>query len=304
MKNQIHYHNRSLSVMRIKWWIWWLPALLLVTGGLMAQTSPLSNLRDTVVAVNSAGQLIDSLMVVPGSVTISPATSHEVSGRFLVWRTADLPDSVRLQYRVLPFALDATVRLLDSSQLIQEEAGLVIGGYNEYVRSGLLDNDGKVRTSGSFSRAISFGNRQDLVLNSAFNLQMNGELGNGIEVSAAITDESLPVQPEGTTQQLREFDKIFIQLRKDRTQLTAGDYELRNPDGYFLRFFKKLEGATFTTVSGGDAGAGKVGRQGTSRKIPEGSNRFNPGRSETRSVGRSPGSPDGSETSSVGRSPG
>jgi hypothetical protein len=269
--------------------MWMLPALLLATSGLMAQTNPLSNLQDTVVAVNPAGQLVDSLMIVPGSLTILPAIPHQLSGRFLVWRSTDLPDSVRLQYRVLPFALDATVRLLDSSQLIQEEAGLVIGGYNEYVRSGLLDNDGKVRTSGSFSRAISFGNRQDLVLNSAFNLQMNGELGSGIEVSAAITDESLPVQPEGTTQQLREFDKIFIQLRKDRTQLTAGDYELRNPDGYFLRFFKKLEGATFTTVSGGDAGAGSVGKQAPSQAIPEGSNRFNPGGSAPRRVGRRPG---------------
>lgn len=234
-----------------------LPVFLLAASGLMAQTGPWSGLRDTLVAVNPAGQLVDSLTVVPGSLTILPALPHQLSGRFLTWSTTSLPDSVRLRYRVLPFALDTRVRLLDSSRLVQEEAGLVIGGYDEYVRSGLLDNDGSVRTSGSFSRAISFGNRQDLVLNSAFNLQMNGELGNGIEVSAAITDESLPVQPEGTTQQLREFDKIFIQLRKDRTQLTAGDYELRNPDGYFLRFFKKLEGATFTTIAGSGAAFGE-----------------------------------------------
>jgi hypothetical protein len=232
--------------------------LLPAAGGLLAQTNPLSNLRDKVLAVNSAGQLLDSLTIVPESVTLYnaktnsqlPVASYQLKGRFLIWENADLPDSIRATYRVLPFALDATVRLLDSSQLIQEEAGLVIGGYDEYVRSGLLDNDGKVRTNGSFSRAISFGNRQDLVLNSAFNLQMNGELGNGIQVAAAITDESLPVQPEGTTQQLREFDKIFIQLKKNQSTLTAGDYELRNPDGYFLRYFKKLEGATFTTFSG------------------------------------------------------
>jgi hypothetical protein len=248
-----------------KTWIWLLLVLLPATGGLVAQTNPLSNLRDTIVTVNPAGQLLDSLTVVPGSTSLYdaktnyplPTNYYQLSGRFLTWQNPDLPDSIRATYRVLPFALDATVRLLDSAQLIQEEAGLVIGGYDEYVRSGLLDNDGKVRTNGSFSRAISFGNRQDLVLNSAFNLQMNGELGNGIEVAAAITDESLPVQPEGTTQQLREFDKIFIQLKKNRSTLTAGDYELRNPDGYFLRYFKKLEGATFTTVLGGDAGAEK-----------------------------------------------
>jgi hypothetical protein len=247
-----------LIVIGSKTWMWLILALLLASGGLVAQTSPLSNLRDTVMSVNPAGQLLDSLTVVPNSLALYdaetyyplPTTSYQLKGRFLIWTSPELPNSIRATYRVLPFALDATVRLLDSSQLIQEEAGLVIGGYNEYVRSGLLDNDGKVRTNGSFSRAISFGNRQDLVLNSAFNLQMNGELGNGIKVAAAITDESLPVQPEGTTQQLREFDKIFIQLKKNRSTLTAGDYELRNPDGYFLRYFKKLEGATFTTVSG------------------------------------------------------
>ena len=228
---------------------------LLATGSLYAQN--LSNLRDTLVAVNPAGQLVDTLTVAPGSFRVFtssgqrlPATDYTLRGRFLSWQADPLPDSVYLRYRQLPFALDERVRLIDSTQLRREEAGLVIGSYDPYVRSGLLDNDTKVQTRGSFSRAISFGNRQDLVLNSAFNLQLNGELGNGIEVSAAITDENLPVQPEGTTQQLREFDRIFIQLRKDRTQLTAGDYELRHPEGYFMRYYKKLEGATFTTVTG------------------------------------------------------
>ncbi|SEQ31535.1 hypothetical protein SAMN05444359_10841 [Neolewinella agarilytica] len=265
-----------LIVIGCKTWIWTLPLWLLLSGSLLAQSHPLSNLRDTTVAVNPAGQLVDTLTVAPGSFEIFdaatsfrlPTTDYALNGRYLRWQSVDLPDSVRMLFRVLPFALDERVRLLDSASLQTEEGGLVIGGYDDYVRSGLLGNDGKVRTSGSFSRAISFGNRQDLVLNSAFNLQMDGELGNGIEVSAAITDESLPVQPEGTTQQLREFDKIFIQLRKNRTQLTAGDYELRNPDGYFLRYFKKLEGATFTTVSGADAGAGKGVKGAKSERPP------------------------------------
>ena len=244
---------------------YWFVLCLLATGSLYAQD--LSNLRDTLIAVNPAGQLVDTLTVAPGSFEVFstdgrriPEEDYTLRGRFLTWHATPLPDSVHLRYRQLPFALDERVRLIDSTQLRREEAGLVIGSYDPYVRSGLLDNDTKVQTRGSFSRAISFGNRQDLVLNSAFNLQLNGELGNGIEVAAAITDENLPVQPEGTTQQLREFDRIFIQLRKDRTQLTAGDYELRNPDGYFMRYYKKLEGATFTTVSGGDAGTRGVGR--------------------------------------------
>ncbi|WP_116128186.1 hypothetical protein [Lewinella sp. IMCC34183] len=236
----------------------WLVLCLLGTGMLAGQGSDLSNLREKTVAVHPAGQLLDTLTLAPGSLEVFgldgqrvPEKDYILTGRYLRWRGTPVPDSLHLRYRALPFALDERVALLDSTRLRQEEAGLVIGAYDPYVRSGLLDNNTKVQTRGSFSRAISFGNRQDLVLNSAFNLQLNGELGNGIEVAAAITDENLPVQPEGTTQQLREFDRIFIQLRKDRTQLTAGDYELRNPEGYFMRYYKKLEGATFTTVTGG-----------------------------------------------------
>jgi hypothetical protein len=254
----IHFNPRTIG----------LCCLLLLGLGvhLGAQTTSPSSLRDRVVAANPAGQLVDTLTVAPNTLEVYDRATggringdrYRLDGRFLSWLELP-PDSVRLRYRVLPFRLDRRVTMLDSSQLTSEEAGLVIGGYDEYVRSGIFDNDTKVRTAGSFSRAISFGNRQDLVLNSAFNLQLDGELGNGIEVSAAITDESLPVQPEGTTQQLREFDRIFIQLRKNRSQLTAGDYELRHPDGYFLRFFKKLEGATFTSVAGGTS----AGTEGT-----------------------------------------
>ena len=231
----------------------------LAMATLRAQQQPTSNLREKTVAVTASGLLIDTLTVAPNSLSVTttrgvriPKENYVLEGRYLRWTSTELPDSLHLRYRALPFALDQRIRLIDSTQLNREEAGLVIGAYDPYVRSGLLDNDTRVQTRGSFSRAISFGNRQDVVLNSAFNLQLNGELGNGIEVAAAITDENLPVQPEGTTQQLREFDRIFIQLRKDRSQLTAGDYELRNPEGYFMRYYKKLEGATFTTSTGGE----------------------------------------------------
>ena len=75
---------------------------------------------------------------------------------------------------------------------------------------------------------------------------MAGEIGDGIEVAAAITDENIPLQAEGNTQQLREFDKVFIRLRKGNNQLIAGDYELQRPKGYFMNYFKKLQGATFS----------------------------------------------------------
>ncbi|MCB0629890.1 MAG: hypothetical protein KDD15_09160, partial [Lewinella sp.] len=39
---------------------------------------------------------------------------------------------------------------------------------------------------------------------------------------------------------------VFIRLRKNDNQLIAGDYELQRPAGYFMNYYKKLQGATFT----------------------------------------------------------
>ncbi|MBK6497146.1 MAG: hypothetical protein IPG00_02850 [Saprospiraceae bacterium] len=69
-------------------------------------------------------------------------------------------------------------------------------------------------------------------------MQLIGDLGNGLKVVAAISDENLPIQAQGNTQQLQEFDKVFIQVSKGKSSVTAGDYELRRPNSYFMNYFK------------------------------------------------------------------
>jgi len=105
-----------------------------------------------------------------------------------------------------------------------------------------------LKYDGSFSRGLSLGNRQDLVLNSNFDLRMAGPLGDDIEILAALSDNSIPLQPEGNTQQLQEFDKIFIQLSKGRNVLIGGDFEMKRPASHFMNYFKRTQGARFATA--------------------------------------------------------
>ncbi|MFT7449929.1 MAG: hypothetical protein ACI9VN_000640 [Patescibacteria group bacterium] len=155
-----------------------------------------------------------------------------------------------LSYRIYRFNWNESYSHLDSTLMQQSINGDYIGfDFSPYEPVDNLTDFQGLDYSGSFSRGVSFGNAQNLVLNSQFNLQLAGKIGNDIEILAAITDQNIPLQPEGNTQQLQEFDKIFIQLKKDNNKLIAGDYELAKPNSYFMNYFKKLQGATFTNLT-------------------------------------------------------
>jgi hypothetical protein len=53
------------------------------------------------------------------------------------------------------------------------------------------------------------------------------------------------LQPDGTTQQLQDFDKVYIQLKKDPHLIIAGDYNLKSFDSYFMKFAKQLQGGSY-----------------------------------------------------------
>jgi hypothetical protein len=96
---------------------------------------------------------------------------------------------------------------------------------------------------GNISRGISIGNNQSAAINSNLNLQLNGKISDDIYIKAALSDNNIPIQPDGYSQQVQEIDKVFIQLYNDKTNLTVGDYVLTKPTGHFMNFNKKLLGA-------------------------------------------------------------
>lgn len=104
-------------------------------------------------------------------------------------------------------------------------------------------------TDGSISRGISVGNNQHAGINSNFNLNINGELTNNLKIKATISDNNIPLQPDGYTQQIQDFDRIYINLFNDQFFSTIGDYDLISNKSYYTRFHKKLLGAELKSNS-------------------------------------------------------
>lgn len=100
-----------------------------------------------------------------------------------------------------------------------------------------------LRRSGSLVRGITVGSNQDLTVNSGFRLQLEGTLVEGVDVAAALTDENTPIQPEGNTQTLQEFDRVFIELRSKNAKATIGDFNILLGGTEFASVSRRLQGA-------------------------------------------------------------
>jgi hypothetical protein len=196
--------------------------------------------------------LADTLTVVPSSV-LANGRGLDYDGRTERYHWvrpaprdssgAPRPDSLLVCYRVLPLRLTAAryrrpIGLMDSLGFRQP-----VTRFEDFsVKEQILSTPGISKT-GNLSRGLSFGNTQNVFVNSALNLQLEGQLAENIHLTAAISDQNVPFQPEGNTQQLQQFDKIYITLTNPNWNLTAGDVVLRNKPDYFLRYYKNIQGA-------------------------------------------------------------
>ncbi|MFN4284555.1 MAG: hypothetical protein ACK4E8_01175 [Lacibacter sp.] len=211
----------------------------------------LSNLRTKTISTRTQTVEIDTLSIVPGSFIITgiPASYYRLRewDAQLTWLQQPLADSVSVLYRVFPYKLTAPVQRLNFNDVRNNFVTKPIGGEAIGAVGRNLFDFGSVNYNGSFGRGISFGNNQDAVVNGLLNLQINGYIGDSMQLSAALTDNNIPIQPDGNTQQLNEFDQVWIQLKKKGWQLNLGDIDIRRNDAYFLSFFKRLQGASFQT---------------------------------------------------------
>lgn len=235
----------------------------------MAQELPLSNWRSQRVVSGEGTVVLDSLTILPASAELwnlidssrIDTSFFQINGKQLIWKNSNqapfLPTSpLEIRYRVLPYDLEQSLSHLDSANIQPEPDGTYTDfNYTPYDYGDKLVNFSGLQYDGSYTNGLSFGNNQSLVVNSAFNLRMSGTLGDDVEIVAAISDQNIPLQPEGNTQQLQEFDRIFIQLKRKNSTLIAGDYELARPNSYFMNYFKKLQGATFSTRTETEKGA-------------------------------------------------
>ena len=219
---------------------------------LQAQPYNYSNLRTKKIATASS-LVVDSLSIVPQTFFIKQLDTSfyelDVVNAQLKWKKNPVFDSVDVIYRVFSYKLNAVVKRYSYDSVMNnfKAEPFVFNRNRRQANGGNLFDFGTMNYNGSFGRALSFGNNQDVVVNSQFNLQLSGLIGDSIEVAAAITDNNIPLQPDGTTQQLNEFDRVWLQFKKNGWEANMGDIDIRQNNSYFLNFYKRVQGISYST---------------------------------------------------------
>ena len=164
-------------------------------------------------------------------------------------------DSLQVFYQSLPLDLSKRYFHKDYEQW-EKNKSISVNPFlfqpENLNRNNSLLSDDKLTKNGSISRGILFGNNQDVVLNSNMNLQVSGKLTKDVEIVLAATDNNIPIQADGNTQQLQEFDKVYVQLNNQNSKLIVGDFQYGKPQSYFMNFYKRTQGlflSNFTSLN-------------------------------------------------------
>jgi len=221
-------------------------------GQLPHADKPASNLRKKFISTRYPVIRLDTTSIIPHTLSVlglgPDAYTVDYINAELSWKQPPLADSIWVQYRVFSTRLNAVVKQFTYDSVMNNFFSQpFVTSEGPGSSSDRFFDFGNINYSGSFGRGISFGNSQDAVLTSSLNLQLNGYLSDSIEIVAAITDNNIPIQPDGTTQQLNEFDRIFLQFKKKTWALSLGDIDIRQNKSYFLNFYKRLQGVAFET---------------------------------------------------------
>ncbi len=104
---------------------------------------------------------------------------------------------------------------------------------------------------GSKTFDVNMGSGSEAALNQSLRLNISGKLTDDISLNAVISDQNVPISPEGNTRELEELDRVLIEVRGKRFRADMGDAELRREGGRWLSWTRRLSGASLGVQAGG-----------------------------------------------------
>ena len=162
---------------------------------------------------------------------------------------------LKIIYRTLPFAIkqvykrdlygeqDPQVEMTGEPSATDEserQPGQPFGETGGIPSTG--DSASQLEVSGSQTVGISVGSGRGVTQNQELRVNVEGKVSETISVLALLSDQDLPIQPEGTTENIQDIDQKLIRITHPNMRGTLGDFEGSLGASEFIFFPRALEG--------------------------------------------------------------
>lgn len=105
--------------------------------------------------------------------------------------------------------------------------------------------------SGLKSISVEVGRNRSASLEQSLDLTVRGRVAGDVEVAAMLSDRQLPFEPDGSSRELEDLDRLALSIRSSRAEATMGDFLLAGLPGQFARISRHLEGVRGAARAGG-----------------------------------------------------
>ncbi|MGD8413434.1 MAG: hypothetical protein PVF33_04340, partial [Candidatus Latescibacterota bacterium] len=223
------------------------PALAQQTYGYETWSAAVDTLRSVVVGQRYN---LSSPFLVPGSEKITVGKivlddgDYDINYRLGVVRVrSQLPDrsDVVVTYRKSPFALNPvySLREVEISEPGSHDT-LTVSPVGRKTRPDL--QMGNLVFGGTKSISFTVGSNRGTSLDQSLQASIEGQLTPSIKVKALLSDNNLPVQPEGNTEELEYLDKVYVEIEGPNAKTVLGDFGFENNVSTFSPITRQLKG--------------------------------------------------------------
>ena len=176
-----------------------------------------------------------------------PLAAYEVSadGLFRLGEAADRVRVVVVAYRALAGLEAVRARLPDADSLraLYAPDSAAARGRAPRRPAGPARAPPALSTRGSITRGVVAGSNRDVSVTSGLRLSVAGDVAPGVTLRAALTDEDTPILPEGTTQQLSDLDRVYVEVDGPGVRARLGDVDLALSGTAFAPVRRQVQGA-------------------------------------------------------------
>lgn len=155
---------------------------------------------------------------------------------------------IKITYFVNPQLTKSIISKRDSSLIVTNDKEI-----DEFHRIDPLNKTQRfdvfkgLESKGSLIRGIRFGNNQSGSVQSSLDLELSGNLSDDLTIKAAISDNNVPIETDGYTQKLQDFDKVYVEIANKNSKVRAGHIDINQTEDFYNRFSQKVTGLQLST---------------------------------------------------------